>query len=66
MFTAFTGYLLSPNILVVLTANNESTTNYEKKFASFPIIFEDIEVFAILIKTSLFKSLTSTVKFLVM
>jgi len=64
--TALTGYLCSPNILVVFTDNKASTTNYEKKLASFPIIFEDIEVFAIFINVYSFNSVTSIVKFLAM
>jgi len=51
--TALTGYLVSLRLLVDLTDCMASTTMFEKKSESEPMILLDIEVFAMLMSDSL-------------
>jgi hypothetical protein len=64
------GYFVTPSF-TSLTLVTASTTNFEKKssflfflkdFSYIPIIFEDIEVLAMLIRVSFGRSLTSFFK----
>ena len=60
--TDLIGYFDSPKKLVVFTAKIASTANLAKNSASEPMILEDIEVLATLIKASLPKSDTLIAK----